>query len=184
MGWVVSVTPRPRFTPGERTPGAHWIGGWVGPRAGPDAGATRKILYPCRGWNLNRPFVQPVVRHYTAWATALLPPNSTISKPGLVRFLRYLKIIFINRNYCSASVLKGASSIAHDVKLRSRKNIGLVFEMSVFPLLTRFKLLRRVDNACCITHFCRAQATKRTVTMLMLCWEPVVPENEQLCSII
>jgi hypothetical protein len=29
---VVSVTPRPRFTPGERTPGTHWTGGWVGPR--------------------------------------------------------------------------------------------------------------------------------------------------------
>jgi hypothetical protein len=28
--WVVSITPRPRFTPGERTPGTHWIGGWVG----------------------------------------------------------------------------------------------------------------------------------------------------------
>jgi hypothetical protein len=23
-----------RFTPGERAPGIHWIGGWVGPRAG------------------------------------------------------------------------------------------------------------------------------------------------------
>jgi hypothetical protein len=22
------------FTPGERTPGTHWIGGWVDPRAG------------------------------------------------------------------------------------------------------------------------------------------------------
>jgi hypothetical protein len=40
---VVSVTPRPRFTPGERTPGTHWIGGWVGPRAGLDAGARRKV---------------------------------------------------------------------------------------------------------------------------------------------
>jgi hypothetical protein len=26
-----------RFTPGEITPGTHWIGGWVGPRAGLDA---------------------------------------------------------------------------------------------------------------------------------------------------
>jgi hypothetical protein len=25
--------------PGERTPSTHWIGGWVGPRAGLDAGA-------------------------------------------------------------------------------------------------------------------------------------------------
>jgi hypothetical protein len=32
-GWVVSVTPRPRFTAGERTPSTHWIGGWVGLRA-------------------------------------------------------------------------------------------------------------------------------------------------------
>jgi hypothetical protein len=70
MGVSVSVTPRPRFTPGERTPGTHWIGGWVGPTAGLDAGARRKILCPCRGSNLNRPTVQPVVRHYTAWATA------------------------------------------------------------------------------------------------------------------
>jgi hypothetical protein len=43
-GWVVSVTPRPRFTPGERTPGTHWIGGWVGPRARLEAGVRRKIF--------------------------------------------------------------------------------------------------------------------------------------------
>jgi hypothetical protein len=30
--WLAS---RPgRFTPGERAPGTHWIGGWVDPRAG------------------------------------------------------------------------------------------------------------------------------------------------------
>jgi hypothetical protein len=40
---------------GERTPGTHWIGGWVGPRAGLDAGARRKILCPCRGSNPDRP---------------------------------------------------------------------------------------------------------------------------------
>jgi hypothetical protein len=33
------------------TPGTHWIGGWVGLRAGLDAGARRKILCPCRGSN-------------------------------------------------------------------------------------------------------------------------------------
>jgi hypothetical protein len=52
---VVSVTPRPHFTPWKRTPGTHWIGGWVGPRAGLDAEARRKILCPCRGSNPDRP---------------------------------------------------------------------------------------------------------------------------------
>jgi hypothetical protein len=69
---VVSVTPRPRFTPGERTTGTHCTGGWVGPRAGLDTEAAGKILCPRRGSNPDRPVVQPVVRHYTAWATRLL----------------------------------------------------------------------------------------------------------------
>jgi hypothetical protein len=68
MGWVVSITPRPRFTPGERTPGTHCTGGWVGPRAGLDTEAIGKILCPRRGSNPDRPVVQSVVRHYTDWA--------------------------------------------------------------------------------------------------------------------
>jgi hypothetical protein len=43
---VVSVTPLPRFTPGERTPGTHCTGGWVGPRAGLDTEARGKVLSP------------------------------------------------------------------------------------------------------------------------------------------
>jgi hypothetical protein len=54
--------------PRERTPGTHWTGGWVGPRAGLDTEDRGKILCPCRESNLDRPVVQPVVRHYTAWA--------------------------------------------------------------------------------------------------------------------
>jgi hypothetical protein len=53
--WVVSITSRPRFTPEERTPGTHWIGGWVGLRAGLDAEARIKILCPCRGSNPDHP---------------------------------------------------------------------------------------------------------------------------------
>jgi hypothetical protein len=41
--------------PRGKDPRYHWIGGWVGPRVGLDAGARRKILCPCRGSNPDRP---------------------------------------------------------------------------------------------------------------------------------
>jgi hypothetical protein len=63
---VVSVTPRPRFNPRERVPGTHCTGGWEGLRAGLDTETRGKILCLCRRSNLNRPVIQPVVRHYTA----------------------------------------------------------------------------------------------------------------------
>jgi hypothetical protein len=33
-----------RFTPGERAPGTHWMGGWLGPRAGLYDMEKRKFL--------------------------------------------------------------------------------------------------------------------------------------------
>jgi hypothetical protein len=47
-GWVVSVTPRPRFIPGK-DPQYHCTGGWVGPRAGLDTEAREKTLSPLPG---------------------------------------------------------------------------------------------------------------------------------------
>jgi hypothetical protein len=41
--WVVSSYPY-RFIPGERVPGAHWIGDWVRPRAGLDDMEEWKLL--------------------------------------------------------------------------------------------------------------------------------------------
>jgi hypothetical protein len=40
--WPASCTGR--FTPGERDPDIHWIGGWVDPRAGLDDMVKRKFL--------------------------------------------------------------------------------------------------------------------------------------------
>jgi hypothetical protein len=37
------------FYPQERTPGSHWISGWVGPRAGLDTEARGKIILPLSG---------------------------------------------------------------------------------------------------------------------------------------
>jgi hypothetical protein len=49
--WVVSFTPRLLYPQGKSPPGTHWIGGWVGPRAGLDAVVWRKIPSPCRDSN-------------------------------------------------------------------------------------------------------------------------------------
>jgi hypothetical protein len=49
-----------RFTPGERTSGTHWIGGWVDPRAGLDDVEKRKLL-TLPGLEL-RPLGRPVHR--------------------------------------------------------------------------------------------------------------------------
>jgi hypothetical protein len=47
-------------TPGEETPGAHWIGGWVGPRVGLDTVEKRQISCPRRKMNPNSSATQPV----------------------------------------------------------------------------------------------------------------------------
>jgi hypothetical protein len=64
-GWVVSVRPRPRFIPGERTPGTLWTGGWVGPELVWTQRLQKKILCLCWGSNPDCPVVQSVVKHYT-----------------------------------------------------------------------------------------------------------------------
>jgi hypothetical protein len=46
MGWVVSVTPLLRFSPGERSPGTLWTGGLVSSRAGLDTEVRGRILSP------------------------------------------------------------------------------------------------------------------------------------------
>jgi hypothetical protein len=56
--WLASLPGR--FTPRERAPGTHWIGGWVGPRAVLDAVVKRKIPSPRRESNPRTPIVQPV----------------------------------------------------------------------------------------------------------------------------
>jgi hypothetical protein len=42
--WLASGTGR--FTSRKRAPGTHWIGCWVGPRAGLDAVVKRKFPSP------------------------------------------------------------------------------------------------------------------------------------------
>jgi hypothetical protein len=52
------------FTPWERAPGTHCIGGWVGPRAVLDAVVKRKFPSSHRESNPRTRIVQPVARRY------------------------------------------------------------------------------------------------------------------------
>jgi hypothetical protein len=46
--WSAS-RPGRAFTPGEGTPGTHWTGGWMGPRAGLDTEARGKKSFAPAG---------------------------------------------------------------------------------------------------------------------------------------
>jgi hypothetical protein len=54
------------FTPRERAPGTHWIGGWVSPRAAVDR-VSIKVPSPRRESNPDHPIVQPVASRCTRW---------------------------------------------------------------------------------------------------------------------
>jgi hypothetical protein len=68
---VVSITPCPHFTPGERTPGTHCTGGWVDPRAGLDAEARWKILWLCQGSNPSHP-VRSQTLYWLSYPSSIL----------------------------------------------------------------------------------------------------------------
>jgi hypothetical protein len=64
--------------PGERTPGTHFTGGWVGLRAGLDTEVKGEILCPCRGSKPDRSLVQSVVN--TLILTELLRLLNPVSR--------------------------------------------------------------------------------------------------------
>jgi hypothetical protein len=91
-GWVVSVKSRPRFSPGERTPGTQCTGGWVGPRAGLDKEATGKILSPLLGIELRSPG-HPARSQTLHWLSyPAHTKHSTIWVIGIERFGRVVNI--------------------------------------------------------------------------------------------
>jgi len=60
-----SASRSDRFTHRERASGTHWIGGWVGSRAGLDMASKIKIPSPRRESKPDHPIVQPVASRYT-----------------------------------------------------------------------------------------------------------------------
>jgi hypothetical protein len=67
-----------RFTPRERAPGTHWIGGWVDPRAGLDAVVKRNVPSFCRDSNPRSSSPSPAQYHLPKF-TAKRMPGSHVS---------------------------------------------------------------------------------------------------------
>jgi hypothetical protein len=106
----VSVTPRPRFTSGERTLGTHWTGGWVGFRAGLDSGTRRKILCLCRGSNPVRPVRSQSLYwlNYPGSLWGLLKRNKiwmvTSSQYENTKSWYYIYFVLMNRRFSDSGV--------------------------------------------------------------------------------
>jgi len=66
-----------RFTPEDMASGTNWIGDWVGPRAGLDAVAKRKIPCPFRESKPDRP---DLTRHSVIEMSGFIPgPTGAIN---------------------------------------------------------------------------------------------------------
>jgi hypothetical protein len=80
--WVVSFTYRPLYSR-LKSPGIHWVEGWVGPRPGLDAVAkTRSPFHSSTGTRTRSLVTVVTYRHFTltryALAGLLLVPNGEI----------------------------------------------------------------------------------------------------------
>jgi hypothetical protein len=75
VGGEWSASRPGRFTPRERAPDTHWIGGWVVPRAVLDTVVKKKIPSPRRESNPRTQIGQPVAQRYTDWAIPTLIEN-------------------------------------------------------------------------------------------------------------
>jgi hypothetical protein len=86
--WSAS-RPGRALPPGKEPPGTHCTGGWVGPRAGPDAEVRGKILCLCRGPNPGRP-----VNSQTLYSLSY--PALTVSTLVLLNSLIQSEALFWN----------------------------------------------------------------------------------------
>jgi hypothetical protein len=89
VGGEWSASHPDSFTPGERAPGTHWIGGWVDPRAGLDDVEKSKFLTQ-PGLEL-RPLSRPAPSQSTLSADYAIPAPTTFQY-----ICSYFKPFFLN----------------------------------------------------------------------------------------
>jgi hypothetical protein len=145
--------------PGERTPGTHCTWGWVGPRVGLDTEDRGHILCPCRGSNPDRPVIQPVVRHYTAWANPAPLIRLDICKPTnnelhLVNRWNY-EIFSLDLYLIHATSLHGyeSESLLNSADFTDTLDYLLIFECSTFFLFMSLLPAKSSWYACRVNLF-------------------------------
>jgi hypothetical protein len=88
--WSASRTGR--FTPRGKSPGTHWIGGWVDHRAGLDDVEKRKFL-TLPGLELDTSVVQPVASRHT---DCPIPAVLKADRPKKVKLVKSLLVFCIH----------------------------------------------------------------------------------------
>jgi hypothetical protein len=87
------------FTPKERTSGTHWIGGWVGPRAGLDMVVRRKIPRPYWDLNPNHPAPSPLLYHW------VIPGHLRTFYKSIISMQQRKKIFLVHLGILPSSVV-------------------------------------------------------------------------------
>jgi hypothetical protein len=83
--WVFSFTLRPLHSEGK-SPGTHWIGGWVGSSADLDAVVTRKITSP---WYAH---IRECIQKFPDWA----PGARTANGIALLNYVSCIAILWVS----------------------------------------------------------------------------------------
>jgi hypothetical protein len=104
--------------PGERTPGTHWTGGWVGLRPGLDTEAREKKTFYSVG---NRtPAVQSLVGYYTDRA-APAPTCALEIKTLSVKFVKWKGNDHIGRH---THLLPGEKQVQKDLRTGGKSKLN------------------------------------------------------------
>jgi hypothetical protein len=146
MRWVVSVTHRPRFSPGERTPGSHWIGGWMGLRA--------SLNTEARGKTFTLPWIEP---------RSPGRPVRGIVRVGLlkIKWQMRLNYFYVARwillggmflIFCADS-LNTAVAIRRETECHAAPSISWEDLWSKYSLVAIESLCGRGDNLALCAHF-------------------------------
>jgi hypothetical protein len=134
VGGEWSASRPGRFTPREKTSGSHWIGGWVGPRAGLDAVVKRKIPSPRRESNPRTSIVQPVAQRYTDWAiTALKIYRIATILP--IAFYGYENLFLARRKCVEYGCLRRTCGARKSEKQGAGENRIMIFIICVIRII-------------------------------------------------